>query len=108
MKREEIEKAAKKEAEELACLVYYGGSAISQEDVENACVKIAEWRINSVWHDANETPISGKEALVKYITGDLKIKYRVDVFCGYEWKEMCHYDKLIQFAYIEDLIPNKE
>lgn len=80
MKREEIEKAAKKEAEELACLVYYGGSAISQEDVENACVKIAEWRINSVWHDANETPISGKEALVKYITGDLKIKYRVDVF----------------------------
>ena len=68
----------------------------------------AEWRINSVWHDASETPISGKEALVKYITGDLKIKYRVDVFCGYEWKEMCHYDKLIQFAYIEDLIPNTE
>ena len=45
---------------------------------------------------------------MKYITGDLKIKYRVDVFCGYEWKEMCHYDKLIQFAYIEDLIPNTE
>jgi molybdopterin biosynthesis enzyme len=32
MKREDIENAAKKEAENLACLVYYGGSAISQED----------------------------------------------------------------------------
>lgn len=51
MKREDIENAAKKEAENLACLVYYGGSAISQEDVENAFVKGAEWRINSVWHD---------------------------------------------------------
>lgn len=48
MKREDIEIEAKKEAEELACLVYYGGSAISQEDVENAFVKGAEWRIDSV------------------------------------------------------------
>ncbi len=75
---------------------------------EQGFIDGAKWRVNSVWHDASEIPISGKEALVKYITGDLKIKYRVDVFCGYEWKEMCHYDKLIQFAYIEDLIPNTE
>lgn len=56
MKREDIENAAKKEAENLACLVYYGGSAISQEDVENAFVKGAEWRIDSVWHDALDFP----------------------------------------------------
>ena len=68
----------------------------------------AQWRINSVWHDASEKPINNKKALVKYTTGDGEIKYRVDVFCGYEWKEMCHYDKLIQFAYIEDLLPNME
>lgn len=54
MKREDIENAAKKEAENLACLVYYGGSAISQEDVENAFVKGAEWRIDSVWHGVKE------------------------------------------------------
>lgn len=68
----------------------------------------AKWRVNSIWHDASEKPITNKEALVKYITGNGEIKYRIDVFCGYEWKEMCHYDKLIQFAYIEDLLPIKE
>ncbi len=71
-------------------------------------MKAANWRINSVWHDASEHPITGEEALVKHITGDGEIKYRVDVFCGYEWKEMCHYDKLIQFAYVKDLIQNME
>lgn len=92
----------------------YSGSILGFTDNKSVMEKHkafadgAQWRINSVWHDVSETPISGKEALVKYITGDLKIKYRVDVFCGYEWKEMCHYDKLLQFAYIEDLIPNKE
>ena len=80
--------------------------------IESACresfVSGANWRINSVWHDASEHPITGEEALVKHITGDGEIKYRVDVFCGYEWKEMCHYDKLIQFAYVKDLIQNME
>lgn len=71
-------------------------------------VEGTDWRINSIWHDASEHPIIGEEALLKYITGDGEIKYRVDVFCGYEWKEMCHYDKLIQFAYVKDLIPNME
>lgn len=104
MTKEDIEKAAGD----------YSGSILGFTDNKSvmekhkAFVDCADWIIHSVWHDASETPISGKEALVKYITGDLKIKYRVDVFCGYEWKEMCHYDKLIQFAYIEDLIPNVE
>lgn len=104
MKRKDIEKAAGD----------YSGSSLGFTDNNSVMAKHkafvdgAEWRINIVWHDASEPPITGKEALVKYMTGDLKIKYRVDVFCGYEWKEMCHYDKLLQFAYIEDLIPNIE
>lgn len=105
MKREDIKKAAAEYANE-ACRPLWrtGNEQVCMTDF----IEGAEWRINTVWHDASETPISGKEALVKYVTGDLKIKYRVDVFCGYEWREMCHYDKLIQFAYIEDLIPNVE
>ena len=78
------------------------------DDYHEGFLKAANWRINSVWHDASEHPITGEEALVKHITGDGEIKYRVDVFCGYEWKEMCHYDKLIQFAYVKDLIQNME
>jgi hypothetical protein len=79
-----------------------------RRDIEQAFESGANWRINSMWHGASEYPIANKTALVKYLTGDGEIKYRVDVFCGYEWREMCHYDKLIQFAYIEDLLPNKE
>lgn len=101
MKREDIKQAAQSRCDRR--FSYLHNSAFFDGFIAGA-----EWRINSVWHNASEIPISGKEALVKYITGDLKIKYRVDVFCGYEWKEMCHYDKLIQFAYIEDLIPNTE
>lgn len=112
MKREDIDKAASDYAEENS---WYPGETSYESDIiaieesfADAFKAGAEWRINSVWHDASEPPITGKEALVKYMTGDLKIKYRVDVFCSNEWKEMCHYDKLIQFAYIEDLIPSKE
>lgn len=106
MKREEIEKAAKKEAEELACLVYYGGSAISQEDVENACVKIAEWRINSVWHTPNEKPVLN-EFFVYQTESD---EYETD--CLYKkdirWDVYVVSEKLIRWAYMKDLIPNKE
>lgn len=108
MAKDDIKKAKAENAERIANIAYSGGGHIGQDDLETAFENGAYWRINSVWHDASEPPITGKEALVKYVTGDLKIKYRVDVFCGYEWKEMCHYDKLIQFAYIEDLIPNEE
>lgn len=103
MKKEDIEKAAQDYDDGL---IY--SSVKEQCDLIKAFKAGAEYRINSVWHNANETPIPGKKALVKYITGDLIIKYRVDVFCGYEWKEMCHYDKLLQFAYIEDLMPDME
>ena len=108
MTKEDIKKAKVENAERIANIAYSGGGHIGQDDLETAFENGADWRINSVWHDASEPPITGKEALVKYMTGDLKIKYRVDVFCGHEWREMCHYDKLIQFAYIEDLIPNVE
>lgn len=105
MTRKDIEKAALKGVEEY---VNSGNLKGFRGSYCKGFMEGADWRINSVWHDASETPITGKEAFVKYMTGDLKIKYRVDVFCGHEWKEMCHYDKLIQFAYIEDLIPNVE
>lgn len=104
MTREDIENAEKWHYENLCLYKDEGEEAIYNDGFFDG----ADWRINSIWHDASETPISGKEALVKYVTEDLKIKYRVDVFCGYEWREMCHYDKLLHFAYIEDLIPNVE
>lgn len=106
MKREDIETAAKKEAENLACLVYYGGSAISQEDVENAFVKGAEWRIESVWHDSQEKPALNE--FFVYQTVDEE--WETD--CLYKdtirWDVYAVSQRLIRWAYIKDLIPNTE
>lgn len=109
MKKEDIEIAAKKEAEELACLVYYGGSAISQEDVENACVKIAEWRINSVWHDVKEEPKYDEYFLYENIVH----AYHVDGIYPskdehFVWNDYVKDCGLIRWAYIKDLTPNIE
>lgn len=99
MKREDIENAAKKEAENLACLVYYGGSAISQEDVENAFVKGAEWRIDSVWHDF-DININNHEDVVLLLENGKIVDYDDD------WEE--YYSPAVKWAYKKDLLPNTE
>lgn len=104
MKREDIENAAKKEAENLACLVYYGGSAISQEDVENAFVKGAEWRIDSVWHDSQEKPVINE--FFVYQTVDEE--WETDCLLKDRWDLYVVSTKLIRWAYMKDLIPDKE
>lgn len=109
MKREDIENAAKKEAEELACLVYYGGSAISQEDVENACVNVTEWRIDSVWHGVKEEPNYEEYFLYENAVH----AYHVDGIYPSEdepfaWDDYVKDWGLIRWAYIKDLIPNTE
>ncbi|WP_308397407.1 hypothetical protein [Prevotella sp.] len=99
MKREDIENAAKKEAENLACLVYYGGSAISQEDVENAFVKGAEWRIDSVWHDF-DININNHDDVVLLLKNGKIVDYDDD------WEE--YYSPAVKWAYKKDLLPNTE
>lgn len=104
MKKEDIETAAKKEAENLACLVYYGGSAISQEDIENAFVKGAEWRVNSAWHNTIEKPKNGAMIIA------LRSKYS-PIVCGpfnFDWEETVEVFSLKKWAYVEDLLPNTE
>lgn len=99
MKREDIENAAKKEAENLACLVYYGGSAISQEDVENAFVKGAEWRIDSVWHDLNINTNKHDDVVLLLENGKI-VDYNDN------WEE--YYSLVLKWAYKKDLLPNTE
>lgn len=103
MERKDIEKAANEFADRE-----YEYNDIDRDALYKGFYWGAQWRINSVWHDNLEKPVENKLALVKYITGDGETKFRVDVFCGYEWKEMCHYDRLIAYAYVKDLLPIKE
>lgn len=106
MKREDIENAAKKEAENLACLVYYGGSAISQEDVENAFVKGAEWRIESVWHDSQEKPVLNE--FFVYQTEDNEWETDCLFKKTIRWDVYAVCKRIIRWAYMKDLTPNKE
>lgn len=105
MTRENIEQAAKEEADKLSCLVYYGGSAISQEDVENAFITGAEWRINSIWHDISEIPKDGKIILVRKKDGDM-ILYGPDM--RYYKESVIMEGDCVNWCYIEDLLPIKE
>lgn len=80
----------------------------------------AQWRINSVWHDVSEEPEVGKHCLleVESIEDDERyIDYVSIVWSIYGWTE--DYLELIErrsegqykitrWAYVEDLLPNKE
>lgn len=72
----------------------------------------AEWRINSVWHKKHAViPDVGRLALLELIDpGSHKIVYKIDIYSGYEWKWLTHYEYsgLIRFAYIDDLLPERK
>lgn len=67
----------------------------------------AEWQAKqSPWHDTTEKPVQGKLCLVEYKDPNGEIRVRLDKHCGFEWKEMCHYDRILRWAYVDDLKPN--
>lgn len=62
----------------------------------------ANWRINSVWHDARtEIPQENRFILVIHDDDNCTVrKLRGEIsYCSLTW---------VRWAYIEDLIPNKE
>lgn len=108
MTREQIEKAAKE--------------TLVNEPVEIQATKVgafqhgfiagAQWRIKSVWHKKHAViPDVGRLALLELIDpGSHKIVYKIDIYSGYEWKGITHYENagLIRFAYIDDLLPERK
>lgn len=67
----------------------------------------AEWRINSVWHAPCDIAEPGKDSLVEHMDGDGNVCIRIDWRSEYEWVQACHYDKILRWAYVEDLLPTK-
>ena len=69
----------------------------------------AQWRINSVWHDASEVPEVDKRVLVCFenVINEY-IYYRIKVFKPNvikNWnKQDSILDKVIRWAYIDDLL----
>lgn len=98
MKREDIEKAAGD----------YSGSILGFRDSQSVMDKHksfsdgAEWRINSVWHDASELPNGEKRYIVLLKIND---KIRPILWTGAYRKGD---SRVVQWAYIEDLLPTKD
>ncbi len=96
MEAEEIKKAA---ANYSGLSLGFKGKAAKIES--EAFMKGAEWRINSVWHDANEQPDRGKDIIVMYSNKSCRVFLPNGI-----WDNLIKVDKFIKWAYIEDLLPN--
>lgn len=85
-------------------LIYY--SIKDQCDIQKAFKEGADWRINTAWHDATEVPKKKGYILVRtkcfgFVTWHINVEPE-------EWNKICKDNQVVEWAYIEDLIPNKE
>ena len=105
MNRETIEKAAFEYAANVSGLDYIG-----EVERKKAFRTGANWRIDSVWHDKHTViPEVGRTALLELKDPNThKIVYKIDTYCGEEWRELTHYEYsgLVRFAYLDDLLPD--
>lgn len=100
MKIEEIEKAANEK---------FGDNSFAYKGF----IEGAEWRINSVWHDAEEHPKDWNETcLVELKSGGRSFCLLSDFYHagGFSCMDGIHNKNIyvIKWAYVKDLIPNVE
>ena len=108
MKREEeILKAAR---------FYIGDDMLSSSSIVIHFENGAKWadkypNLKSLWHDASEEPQSGIEMLIEYESQWGTYKYHGTFYLHKDsevrWKELCEEQKVIQWAYISDLLPKQ-
>lgn len=108
MTKEDIEKAAGD----------YSGSSLGFTENNSVMAKHkafadgANWRINSIWHNAKERPVKTGLFLVRF-KENLFDQSEVEVWqipneAISSWEEYIEINWIVEYAYIEDLLPNKE
>ena len=105
MKQEDIEKAAMETANEV-CAHFDEEYAF-----KSGFINGAQWRINSVWHDASERPKDrNAQCLVEVKSGDSSFFLLSQFYHsgGFSFMDGINKIQLKRWAYIEDLLPNKE
>lgn len=115
MKREDIEKAAKDYSigkthfrRRVLKEVDANDYVLRKDNCRENFIAGAEWRINSVWHDAKEIIIKSGYILVEFKT-KRSVSYniwkieRADVVSY--WGVFMAENKIIRYAYIDDLLP---
>ena len=114
MKREDIEKAAEEcrltTAQSMGVYGQYHSidecpehGLSCDELVEGSFIKGANWRINSVWHDAKECPERKRNYLAQCKNGRFNV-----IPDSMNWDNFYKKAEIIRWAYIEDLLPNME
>lgn len=106
MTQEEIKNKAKEYAQDKYCT---DGNPIPQYKIaqihagRDGFIDGVNWRINSVWHDVMEAPCRNKIYLVQIGEGTF------DTFCDSDdWESFSKYFNFVRWAYVKDLLPNKE
>ena len=96
MTRERIEKAA------LICAgAGEYGELPYNPDAKKGFIAGAQWRINSVWHDASEKPNGNNKCLV-----ELRIPGRNPTYKLWTWGWENSF--VTRWAYIDDLLPERK
>lgn len=102
MTKEQIRKAAK----DVADKVCNATDCIEWENLVFAFEDGANWRINSVWHKPEEVPEPYANLLVKCLGG-----YKMWALWPNhirDWESLVEKNGVIQWAYIDDLIPTED
>lgn len=108
MTREQIEKAAIKKLpysdEECSDSNYTLGKNVG---FKRGFIAGAQWRINSVWHDASEQPEQDRCFIYEIRNGE----YETDCIYKKEklnWERYAVQLNMIRWAYVDDLLPERK
>lgn len=100
MTREQIEKAAR----EYSDVIWNNDRA---RDISKIAYSVgAQWRINSVWHDAKERPEIDRKLLTCFGSEYCEIDcLRKEDF---DWEYYADKRGIVRWAYVEDLLPERK
>lgn len=104
MKEEQIEKAA---------LLFAGAGEFGEcpynPDAKSGFMAGAQWRINSVWHDASEKPkFKGKVEKEMFMLFCNSKKYGLMLISQDEWDDFVERGMFHKWAYVDDLLPERQ
>lgn len=109
MTREQIEQAA------LKCAKDRCGDSESQHAMAKAQGTVygfkqgAQWRVNSVWHDASEMPkFKGKVEKEMFMLFCNSKKYGLMLISQDEWDDFVERGMFHKWAYVDDLLPERK
>ena len=102
MTNKDIEKAAERSTEKY---VENGDLRGFRGSYRLGFVAGADWRINSVWHDSKDIPKESSAILAIRSDGSTEIVFFTKIL---RWRSLIKRCGFVKWAYIKDLIPNKE